>query len=174
MVWTKQRKVFVGVLAVAGAALIADRSFFGAAPLGAGTVLAGQDSPAAKAATPVVTPATSSPAGPTLVARLEALRDKAVDEDPFVSPFVDSTLPAAPVAEAPAAPEFDAAACAARHKLSAVMNGKNGSVAMIGGKVYRVGDTLDGLTLTRIENQNALFEGNGASAELLVRQFEPR
>lgn len=177
MAWTTQRKAFVGVLAVAGIALIADRAFFGAAPLGASpAAAAAQEMVVVKAALPASAPPLAAPSVPgiTLVSRLEALRENAVETDPFESPFVTASVVETPDAVLPASPEFDGAAWAGRHKLSAVMNGKPSSFAIIGGKIFRVGDVLDGLMLVRIENQSALFEGEQGSAELLVRAGESK
>jgi hypothetical protein len=174
MAWNRQRRVFAGVLAVAGAALVADRVFFGAAPLGVETAEATQEGGPAKAA--AATPAQSAAVpGVMLSQRLESFRDRATDADPFVSPLVTlAAVEPADIEEQSPTPVFDAAAWAGGRRLTAVLNGRSGSVAMIDGKVYRVGDTLDGLTLVRIESQVALFEGDGAAAELSVRATEPR
>lgn len=176
MAWNRQRRVFAGVLAVAGAALVADRVFFGAAPIGVETAEATQESGPTKAAAPTLAPAQAAIApGVMLSQRLEAFRDRATDADPFESPLVTlAAVEPADIEEKSPTPTFDAAAWAEGRRLTAVLNGRNGSVAMIDGKVYRVGDTLDGLTLVSIESQTALFEGEGAAAELSVRPAEPR
>ncbi|MBL8999611.1 MAG: hypothetical protein JNK25_00575 [Phycisphaerae bacterium] len=173
MAWTIQRKVFGGILAVAGAALIADRTLTGNSTIGPDTAAAAADTTPIKAAAS----APSAPAaaqGPTLVDRLESLREQASDSDPFASPFVTEVVIAPAAPETPVTPAIDTTAWTAKHKLTAVLKGRNGAVAMIGGQVYRIGDQLDGLTLTSIENQTARFEGPGTAAELSVRSAEAR
>ena len=54
----------------------------------------------------------------------------------------------------------------ARHKLTAVLSQPSGDLAVVDGLLLRVGDTVEGLKLVKIENDGAIFEGEDKSIRL--------
>ncbi len=177
MAWNPQRKVYVSVLALAGAALIVDRFFLGASSVsGPAPAAASQEFavPQRTAAEKIQQPTKDEPIAGDLAARLEALRQPGDTGDLFYCGFAPPRAQLDAPAPVEAAPAFDTEAFIASHPLSAVMRGNGGSLAVIGKRVLRVGDTLDGLTLVRIENQSAVFEGAGTPVVITVGRADPR
>lgn len=50
---------------------------------------------------------------------------------------------------------------ASRHKLTAVLSQPNGDLAVVDGLLLRIGETVEGLRLTKIENDGVFFEIDG-------------
>jgi hypothetical protein len=177
MALSKQRKAYVAILLVAAGFLTADRFILGtgatvpataaAEPLSlAKSVSNTTGAPAAQIAQQPGTPASSLPQ--SLATRLERLRDSAADAlveaspqliDPFTSPPALAAIPAMLPAEQAALVDNKAEEFSRMHRLTAVMRSAADSSAVIGGRIYRVGDSLDGLTLIEIDRRSATFVG---------------
>jgi hypothetical protein len=82
----------------------------------------------------------------------------------------------APIATAQAktrriAPKIDhAAVFSKRHTLTAVMKKQAGGMAIIDGKLYAAGQTLDGFKLVRVGLNEATFTGKGTTFDLRMSQ----
>jgi hypothetical protein len=71
----------------------------------------------------------------------------------------------------PAAPKVDhAAEFRKRHSLTAVMKKQAGGMAIVDGKLYAAGQTLDGFKLVRIGLNDATFAGKGTTIVLRMSQ----
>ncbi len=53
-----------------------------------------------------------------------------------------------------------------RHRLTAVLSQPSGDLAVVDGLLLRLGDTIEGLRLVKIENDGAIFESEGKSIRL--------
>lgn len=53
-----------------------------------------------------------------------------------------------------------------RHRLTAVLSQPSGDLAVVDGLLLRIGDTLEGLKLSKIENDGAVFEGEDQTIRL--------
>jgi hypothetical protein len=71
----------------------------------------------------------------------------------------------------PVAPRIDYAALfVQRHTLTAVMKKQSGGMAIIDGKLYGAGQTLDGFRLVRVGLNDATFTGKGTTFKLRMSQ----
>jgi hypothetical protein len=175
---SKQRKVYVALLGLGLLVLAVDK--FMLAPEGAGATEPPlpSDTPAADAtpqpkAEPSAPP--SGPAKPPLANRLaEALRpDAAPARDGFRASPSWIQPPKGEESEAPA-PVTKADKFIANHKLMMILtktvNQELVHTAVIAGKVYRIGDALDGFTLAFIDHEarRVVFKADGESVELAL------
>ncbi|HEX8877374.1 MAG TPA: hypothetical protein VF777_11530 [Phycisphaerales bacterium] len=166
MALTREQRIYLSVLAVAAAALTADRLFFGVT------------NPAVAAAADVIEQATSKsiepvnqePASARFAARLRAAAgtSDAPVEDLFAVRLVNEEVPA----EAVSQPEVDSSRASAdsfrlAHRVTAVATGK-GAYAVINGRTVRTGESVAGLTLVEVTRESAVFEGEGVRVELSV------
>jgi hypothetical protein len=183
MTLTRKHKLYVGLVGLALAAFLVDRfvlSESGPAPAAASVrpptvpaaIIAGAPAPGdAKAAPEAAAPR------PSVAARLAALEEVVRFEpdllrDAFVPPA--SWLPATPepkvIAEAPPEEKAVDDRFGETHRLSSLMLAADGGIAIVNGKAVRVGGTLDGYTLTAVQPGSAVFERDGRTVELRLRQ----
>lgn len=193
---TKSQKVAAGLLGLAIIAFVVDRWVIGIEDEGAAgataPVRATVAAPAGAAAKPAAQPATveavaAQPTGqPTgqpasLASRLAAL-DEAMrlSREAIANAFrpSDAWIAAAappvvtpPKAEVvpprPAAPKVDhAAVFARRHKLTAVINDGRRGMAIVNGRLYKVGQRVGGFKLIDVGLTEAVFLGMGTEATL--------
>ncbi len=168
---SRERKIFVGVAIVAGAAFVIDRGIL--APSGA-------------SAAPVISitpPAGAEPGqgdqlggiDETGIAIAQRLHELVVSEgvsgeasgDAFVFPESWTTPIAAP---AEAAESGDSAAAAPTFKLSAAMPTTRGGIAVIDGRTYRTGDRVGSYTLVGVMDRAVTLEGPGGLVTLEVER----
>jgi hypothetical protein len=176
---SKQHRVYMAVLGLAGAAWVADRVLFSGGPqqAAAGAV------PAAELATAAAEPVTAAAAGPgggssvTLGQRLEQLRVSRTapiavgDAFEVPSEWRPKVAAARAEAEAPAAPKFDTVKFAREHRLTRVLVGTNLNAAVVdGGSLLRPGQELDGMVLREVTAESAVFEWDGAVVELRMER----
>ena len=174
-----KHKAYAATLAVAVAALAYDRcrssgpAAAGAAvlPPAAVAVAGGPVDPAADARAAGAPPSD----GGGMAARLRALSATTDDplaglRDAFTPP--DAWAAARRAASPDPAAGVDAATFAAGHRLSVVMlSGRSGGgSAVIGGRLVRVGQAVDGYRLTAVRPRSARLSGpGGAAVELQMR-----
>ena len=182
---TKERKVYLGILAVGLVALVADRVF-----LGGGGV---PPSSAEAAATPLVigpiaqlpqarAPGTASawPKQPN-VSIADRLAAVATTEGINTSEVKDAFGPSAawlaqlrPSADRPSGLPLDLAeAFCQRHRLTAVMVQGGGGKAIVDDKCLAVGEKIDGFALVAVEHNSAVFACGDRRAELKLPQTQP-
>jgi hypothetical protein len=65
-------------------------------------------------------------------------------------------------------------AFASRHRLLSVVVSGHSAGAMIDGRLLRVGDDLDGMKLTAVSKQGAMFSSGGRQVELTFKSAEPQ
>lgn len=170
---SKQQKACVGVLTLACAALLVDRTLLAPSQAAASstdeyTISAKDSSEAAE----VRAESPAPPAASTLSNRLKALATSQ-QLDPLA--VKDAFWPAwyQPNAEEPQ-PESDSApkdlsqAFVSAHRLSAVMGSGPGGYAVVDGKCIRLGAAVDEFVLVSIADRSAVFEYAGQRAELKV------
>lgn len=166
MAWSAQQKVFSAILTLAAAGLVVDRVWLSDPVSGPAPAAASQDFAIPHASQAAPAPAAGPVASGDLAARLESLRSNDTSPDPFKPAIKPSEAPVA--AATPEPPRFDTTAFVAAHRLTGIMRAADGSIAVIGGRMYHLGDSLDGLVLSRIEGQMALFEGENVEVRLTV------
>jgi hypothetical protein len=161
-----------------------------ARPSGAKTS-SGSDKSAVKSVALVNSAGSAKSNGTTLASRLAALADTRKYDVEFAG---DAFLPSdewlavynaakgpqtqAPTSQAsvPAAGESEktprkidyAGNFRSTHKLSAVMTRRGKALAIVDGRLYAAGQTLDGFTLTKVGLTDATFEGRGTSVTLML------
>jgi hypothetical protein len=177
---SKSKVISLAALGLAVAAMLVDRLVVGpdaAAPKSAEATIASRPAaPAAPAA-----PATTVPASAPI--RL-ADRLKVLAEAPNLDPLHarDAFVPPESWLAQPKTPETAAAAPAAdpaekfihEHKLTSVLTAGDGGIAMVNGKVLRVGQEVDGFKLVRLEPGCAVFRGGDDVDVKLKTLTEPR
>lgn len=167
-------------------------------------VAAGAATPAAPGAAPAALPGAAAASEPiriaqtvTLASRLAAIaqsRGFALDgsgdafrpSDEWIEAAErlkngDAKAPETAGAPAPAAPAKPAvrkvdhaAAFRKRHTLAAVMKKQDGGMAIVDGKLYAVGQSVDGFKLTQVGLADATFTGKGTKVTLrLPGQLQP-
>lgn len=168
---SKKQRVSVCVLALAVAALVADRVF-----------LRSDEAPPAEAgAAPVAgldeltgTSPSRSPAveGRSLAARL---RELSASADPSSGDVRDAFRLSqawlaylSPPKPATAAPESKPKPGRPVHRLTAVILDKDGGRAIVDGKYLRVGQELDGMKLISVSERSAVVESRGTRVELTL------
>ena len=178
---TTERKVFVGILFVAGAALVIDQGFLGPSEASAMP-------PTAPAASDLLITPSSSPAqtskGSTL-SMAQVLLDRlgASESSPDVNRSLGSAFSLDQLMQAsiatttgeqnepsvePALPTIsrDAPDLPA---LSSVMPSKNGGGAVLGGKLYRVGqETPEGFILREVRERGVILERDGVTYAVTI------
>ena len=185
--WTKSQKISAAVLALAAGAFAVDRWVL-ERPAEAAEVadVAAPVTPAssrASASAPKV--AAAAPQAVTLASRLAALgearRFSYEAAGDAVRPCDDWLAQAAPPA-APGAPEPDNAPAAeavakkidpaevfrSQHTLNAVMTKQRGGMAIINGKLYAPGQTVDGFKLVKVDETEATLTFNETTVTLRV------
>ncbi len=176
----RKKKQYLLVLVLGGAALIVDRVILSedateptAAIATSGSSLAG-GTPAfvvpAAAASPI--PEVPFPAGVTSLGPDHVLRDL------FAPP--KSSIPEGDSADnigeraAAVAGRVTASTFMTRHRLQAVLRNPTLTIAVVDGTWVHVGESVDGCTLTAIENEAAHFECYDTSATLTVAMWQRR
>ena len=164
MKWSMRQKVLLSALA-AGLGLLAFDLLNGA-PAEAEAV----EDAAALAVAPSAQGKFEPPRLPkiSLASKLAAVRK---EDAPTTDPFSAGQLPAPPPPPPPARedPEAKARAFERSHTLTAVMLTHKGSVAMINGKVLRVGQQIDGYQIIGIGKNSASLSDGKYRIELLTR-----
>lgn len=146
--------------------------------------------PAGVAATPNASPpgtATSQPA--SLASRLAALdqamrlsRDSVADAFRPSAAWIAASQPPPPPAPVaapaptpkPAPPKVDhGAVFAKRYQLSALMNDGRGGMAIVNGKLYKVGQSVGGFRLIDVGLTEAIFLGKGTEVTLKLAGQQP-
>jgi len=203
MVLTQQRKAFCGVLAVALAGLVADRTLSGGAtgpaaagaaelPLTTGVSASGGPGasfaaiPGATSSSGPIAPSSSDAQPGRLTVRLERLRGTSLDADLFGSPLLLrqqlTPVPAETRVNEPDARAHEdsatekAAAFTQTHRLTAIMTGGAGaaSYAVVDGRIVRIGGSVDGATLIRVRSDSAVFENDGLEFDVPLRSGASR
>lgn len=159
-----QRKLAFGLLGVAAAALVLDRTVLSPGGGSAATPDAApkaQPSGAAPLQIVVGSPATREQ--PPTSGKLSSRLNIALDSPKWTADQVVGSLRSTP--QWVNGQQADSGAQSAQtgfnaHVLKAVMNGKSESsrIALIDGKPMKVGDTLDGYTLVSVGARSAVFE----------------
>ena len=165
--------VYGGLLAIAVVALVIDRIFF-AEPSKAQGSPELPSKPEPPVAVSVAAPA--EPADGLISEHLNSIPavDLKVMPDAFApsKAWILATQPPPPPLPAPVPDKVDhrAAEFAAAHKLSALLKSHNGGAAVIDGEMVRVGETLDGYTLTAVEGSSARFINGSSVVDLTMDQ----
>jgi len=181
MTLTRSRKIILAVLALAVAALLADRLF-----------LSGTSEPKRAAASPATTetpPAAVEPASPEsegtapaqeaplLARRLQAIAeqlelDPARLRDGFTLPkaWLEELQEPPPASQEAEPEESPAVRFAEQHTLTSVILTSGGGSAVVDGKVVPMGQAVDGFTLVRLTRSTAVFEAGGEQVELRLRR----
>lgn len=192
---TKSQKISAAVLALAVVAFAVDRWVIGdagdpsAAPVPERVVRTPQPVPVATQAAPSQPHTAPATPRPSLASRLAAMSEsRRVSAEAVADAFRPSDvwvaivappppLPKAEPARPPAsrvAPKIDRAALfAQRHTLTAVMKDGDGGMAIVNGKLYRVGQYVGGFKLTRVGLSDASFWGKGVGAKLKLAGHFP-
>lgn len=172
MTLTKERKVLLGLLGSAGIILLADQVLLSppqGAQAAAGVTPANPsrnepDTPA-RTASDTSTPLPTSPDASTIT-RWNALarkRAEAQSATPPADPFSSSYEPGSAIG-APSAQAFVGA-----HQLTAVLAAGEQSLAMVNGKSVRLGESVGGYRLVRVDARSAEF----VAGEVVVRLSLP-
>lgn len=171
---TKERKILIAAAGLACAVFLGDRVLMGGAMSGPQSADAASGALAAPADTTNPAPiapvanadATPSAASQAPVASLAQRLDKARGVLP--SDTRDVFRPAAPWQTSTAAPAalpqgqaFDAQAFAQRNPLDAVFSANGKAHAVVAGRIVRLGETRDGLTLTHVGDRWVVWSGHG-------------
>ena len=148
---TRERKVLLGVLAVAGAAMFLDRAVLGGGPQQASASV----SDAAAAARPAPGTAVGGESPASIRARLQqaASADQVDSPDAFRTPSKWLKVPAgasAPASQSPADPVLTGVA---RLRLTGIISG-DPARAVIDGTLLQVGDEIGGLVVQAIDPDN--------------------
>lgn len=176
---TKQTKVYAGILGLGLIALVADRALF--TPAGASAAVEATplnsapaaDIVAARPATPVASTSddAASVGTATISERLRVVAKEAekapeFSGDAFAPPVTTGqSAPAARVA--PASAEL----FKAQYRLTGLVHSGNTGAAIIDGKPVRVGESIGGFTLTRVDASGATFELDGQQVTLTAPEF---
>jgi hypothetical protein len=167
MALTREQRIYLSVLAVAGAALAADRLFFGVTS----PAVAAAANAIEQVATKPLEPVTQEPASARFAARLRAAArstDDAPVDNLFAVRLVHENKAEQPApAAASNAVRLNADAFRLAHRLSAVATGK-GAYAVVNGRTVRMGEEIDGMSLIEVTREAAIFEGSGVRVELSV------
>ena len=184
---TRQHKIYGCVLALTLGGLAVDRfvvgydqsgpSQAGAATDGAAPPRPAQSTASARTATPLApTESTDGVAKPDyrlLAAQLDTLSFGRTEAEEaqllarlFGSAVPDPTVDSASQMNEPA---FDGQQFIRRHTLQAVMVSPQGSTAMINGRLRRIGDVVDGLTLTHIDARSVTLMQGSHGGRLQLR-----
>lgn len=163
---TTKRNIYLGLIGLAGLALLVDRVLLGGATTAPAEAAAVQPVSSASGAEPAASvrdpvPRIRFPEG------LVSYASGALPRDPFAPPLaaadrvaVDAKAPQRAITQA----DF-----AARHTLSAVMSGSSDSVAVVDGVVVRAGDSVDGCDVIGIAPRRVRFSCVGVDVELALR-----
>jgi len=170
---SRQRKIYVAILAVALGGLVVDRVVLEGGATGPSASEASDLSslPAVSASAAVLTQSPVNPAArtKTLASRLSDIA-KTQNLDP--SQVEDAFRPAAGWIEqrqsktAPVAVVNDVQAFTDKHKLLALINNPQGGAAIINNQTIVPGKTIDGFTLVEVAKRSAFFERDGQRIEL--------
>jgi hypothetical protein len=173
---SKQRKLFVGILGLALAGLVIDRTVLDGSVLGPNAAAAHSGARPDTDAAP--TPAEDHLQEPLSSRGMLASRLRQVGADLDLDPgsvrdaFSPSELFTGPppVEEQPDEPDFDklAQAFAAAHRLTSVLVTSTDRSAVINGKRFVIGAQVDGFTLIEIQSRAAVFERDGRTVQLNI------
>lgn len=172
-----ERKVFIGILTLAGVALLLDQGLFGpseASALPDPALSPDVTSPVSAASTPNQAPLRS--AAQVLMDRLNASAEphaqaslgSAFSLEQLIEPVMDAVVtpdatgtPTQTAAQQPSLPVIQASAVNLP-ALSAVMPSNTGGGAVLGGKLIRVGQTdANGFTLKQVRERGVILERDG-------------
>lgn len=171
---TKERKIYAGILAVVVTGLAIDRLVLNSpmgtpqsASAGGMTDLSSATTPAFKASSSRSDKAAAK--DQKFISQL--LSTKAKDHGVDLS-SVQNVFHSSPTWGGAAVNNLEGAAglFAQSHQLNAVMTDDqpDRGYAMVGGKMYRIGDRLDGFTLKSVSARSAMFESDGVTVELAL------
>lgn len=181
---TKERKILIAVAGLAGVLFAGDRALMGGTMSGPKTAAAASGaiaaptqtagnstSPTAKpAAISSSTPAEAQPLVASLAQRLDQSRGilPTQTRDVFRMPAQWQNSPAAPTPSALPEPRpiFDAQEFARQNPLDAVFSANGRSHAVVAGKIVRLGESRDGLTLTEVGDRWVVWSGHGQKFKL--------
>jgi hypothetical protein len=174
---TRSKKLFLGILGIAVAALLIDRLVL--APGEAGPQQASASAvprapaspPPAPAAAPA-SPGRTAPAAdsPSVADRLLAMAaSRQFDPADVGDAFAPRGSWAARLVKGKLDVVLDPAADFARnHRLMSLVFGEKGACAVINGKLYGVGEIVDGHKLVRLTPHSAVFQSNTHQVELTI------
>ena len=176
-----KRKLYVGILALAVIAFVADRMLYDGEELEPAQATAalrsrgGDRSEPKPRMQPIVAVAAADPLGPGLAQRLERRchRSDPQSGDALRDAFAPSQIwkPAQAQAEAER-PDADVQTLqefGRTHTLTAVISGAQGA-AILDDRVVRIGQTIAGCTLVAVEGDSALFQAGQKKLLLRVPQ----
>ncbi len=177
-----ERKVFVAVLVVAGAALVIDRGILGPSEATASLDMPGAEtlSPAGEVSIAPTKPASKADSmAKILMQRIEGIPSQSGDHslsgafslEKFMKPVASDQEQAAGTSEGeqPKMLNIIAADVPEMPALTAVMPATNGGGAVLDGKLVRVGDSLaGGFTLVEVRERSVVLELNGVIYPLLM------
>lgn len=174
MRFSSKQIVYGGLLAIAVVALVIDRIFFAEpSKAQASPELPGKlEPPPAVSVAPVAEPADgliSEHLNSIPAVDLKAMPDAFAPSKAWIlatQPPPPPPLPAPP----PDKVDHRAAEFVAAHKLSALLKSHNGGAAVIDGEMVRVGETLDGYTLTAVQGGSARFTNGSSVVDLTMDQ----
>ena len=181
---TKQRKIYLAILALALVALAVDRLLSPSGGTAPSEARASSDAPAAQRPAPEArkpeakATAKDAPSASSVLAdRLEEMRrekgldlaDAAAVPDAFTAP---KSWPAVSGAGQATPRQSLAEKFAASHRLEAVMLGSESNYAVVNGRCLRVGETLDGFRLVAIGKQSATFDSEGLQVRLTLEKSD--
>ena len=173
---SKERKIFIGLLALAGGGALADRVFVGSDLSTPQSAYAGDTE---TGATPVAagisfTPFEISDDTPLLADRLAAAaRSRRVGSDNIQDAFAASeswiSRQPAPTTASPSPSREDTIAqFTSSHKLMAVITNGGRDYAVIDGHPLAVGQSVDGFRLVSLKQRSAVFRSADMSAEMTL------
>lgn len=179
---SRQRKLAVGLLGLALAALVVDRTVL--SPAGAEAAPPAAAAPASTPAAAPAAPATTEnstpgnprkPAQPSVNERL----DRALSTPKWSTEELLGSLRPSPKWAADPGSTGDTGdpslAFDKKHQLKAVMGSRDkdeNRVALVGGQPLRVGDTLDGMRLVSVGARSAVFEAGSVRVVLSLPEPE--
>lgn len=177
---SKQHKIYAAVLGLAVSALAADQLMTAPADAEAAEVaVAITPAPRSAQAVSTTTAPAATQAAPvadteTLAARLqEVAAAAAVDTQAVSDAFMPSQQWAKTDNPVEQAPEIALAKTFLRqHRLTAVMKSGDGGVAVIDGKPFKPGQTVDGFRLVAVGERSAVLRRGVAKIELKLKQSE--
>lgn len=161
MTFSRERKVYAGLLGLGLLALFVDRALLSPADAGAASPEPAAPAPVTKPApaTPPANAAAPAPTGPTFTERIAAASLSPDARNPFQPP---ESWPKVTVVETPTGPApTDFSSFFESHKLTAIVwapdKGAEAAIATINGIAYRLGDEIDGFRITAIDASGVEF-----------------
>lgn len=180
---SRERRVLLGLAGAGALALGVDRAFFKPSGASAEGIAPEASQPANVPPHPhtalaeAVTSSKEDAEGSASEVRTplaQRLRDAAANQGPLDHVVVDAFAEPKAQAAMDLPQRRKAEEFVRTHRLTTVISSADGGVAMVNGKPVRVGQSLDGFTLVRIERLAAVFVGDGVELRLVVAEAPSR